>query len=113
VPGSFFEGVPEGADAYLLKNILHDWDDERCAIILRHVRAAARAGSRVLIAESVVERYSRDPLALPADLQMMVACSDGRERSRAEFQSLLEKTGFRQGRVFSYPTISVLEGIAA
>jgi O-methyltransferase domain len=113
VPGSFFESVPEGADAYLLKNILHDWDDERCATILRHVRAAAPAGSRVLIAESVVDRYSRDPLAVPADLQMMVACSDGRERSRAEFQSLLEKTGFRQGRVFAYPTISVLEGIAA
>jgi hypothetical protein len=112
VPGSFFDGVPAGADAYLLKNILHDWDDERCATILRHVRDAASTGSRVLIAESVVERYSRHPLAVPADLQMMVACSDGRERSRGEFDGLLQKAGFRLGRVFSYPTISVLEGIA-
>lgn len=113
VPGSFFESVPAGAEAYLLKNILHDWDDERCAIILRHVRTAAAAGARVLIAESVVERYSRDPLAVPADLQMMVACSEGRERSRAELQGLLEKTGFRAGRMFTYPTISVFEGIAS
>ena len=82
VPGSFFDGVPAGADAYLLKNVLHDWDDERCAIILRHVRDAASTGARVLIAEAIVERYSRHPLAVPADLQMMVACSDGRERSQ-------------------------------
>jgi len=113
VPGSFFDGVPAGADAYLLKNILHDWDDERCATILRHVRDAASTGGRVLIAESIVERYSRHPLAVPADLQMLVACSDGRERSRGELDGLLQKTGFRLGRVFSYPTISVLEGIAA
>ena len=112
LPGSFFERVPPGADAYLLKNVLHDWDDAACAKILRNVRAAAGASGRVLIAESVVERYSRDPLSVAADLQMMVACSDGRERSHAEYRSLLEKTGFRLGRVFTYPTISVLEGTA-
>ena len=112
VPGSFFDGVPAGADAYLLKNILHDWDDERCVAILSHVRDAASTGARVLIAEAIVERYSRHPLAVPADLQMMVVCSDGRERSRGEFLGLLEKTGFRPGREFAYPTISVIEGIA-
>jgi O-methyltransferase len=110
-PGNFFEHVPSGFDAYLLKNILHDWDDERCAVILRNVRAAAGQGGRVLIAESLVERYSQDPLGVPADLQMMVACSEGRERSRAEFESLLQKSGFALGRVFTYPTISVIEGV--
>jgi hypothetical protein len=110
-PGSFFEHVPSGFDAYLLKNILHDWDDERCAAILRNVRAAAGQGGRVLIAESLVERYSQHPLGVPADLQMMVACSEGRERSRAEFESLLRKSGFKLGRVFTYPTISVIEGV--
>jgi hypothetical protein len=44
---------------------------------------------------------------------MMVACSDGRERSQVEFQSLLTKSGFKLGRIFSYPTISVVEGVAA
>jgi hypothetical protein len=112
-PGSFFERVPTGADAYLLKNILHDWDDQRCAAILRNVRDAGGRHGRVLIAESLLDRFSRDPLAVPADLQMMVACSDGRERSHAEFQNLLVKSGFKLGRLFSYPTISVIEGLAA
>jgi len=112
-PGDFFDSVPTGADAYLLKNILHDWSDERCATILRNVRDAAGKHGRVLIAESLLERYSRDPLAVPADLQMMVACSDGRERSQVEFQNLLIKGGFKLERLFSYPTISVLEGVAA
>jgi C-methyltransferase len=110
-PGDFFEKVPTGADAYLLKNVLHDWDDERCVAILRNVRDAAGKAGRVLIAESLLERYSQDPIAVPADLQMMVACADGRERSQAEFQSLLGKCGFELARLFSYPTISVLEGV--
>jgi hypothetical protein len=108
----FFERVPSGAEAYLLKNILHDWDDERCATILRNVREAAGVGGRVLIAEALLERYSHDPIAVPADLQMLVACSAGRERSLAEFENLLTKSGFRLRRRFSYPTLSVLEGIA-
>ncbi len=109
--GSFFERVPGGADAYLLKNILHDWDDERCVGILRHVRAAVGEGGRVLIAEKVVERFSRDPIGVAADLQMMVACSDGRERSSGELENLMTKSGFRLRRMFSYPTLSVLEGL--
>lgn len=112
-PGNFFERVPTGADAYLLKNILHDWDDERCAAILRNVRDAGGQTGRVLIAESLLDRYSLDPIAVPSDLQMLVACADGRERSQAEFQNLLGKSGFKLARVFSYPTISVVEGIAA
>jgi hypothetical protein len=112
-PGNFFDRVPTGADAYLLKNILHDWDDERCAAILRNVRDAAGKDGRVLIAESLLERFSQNPIAVPADLQMMVACSNGRERSQAEFHSLLRKCGFKPARLFSYPTISVIEGVAA
>jgi O-methyltransferase len=111
--GNFFERVPGGSDAYLLKNILHDWDDATCLTILKHVRAAAGTSGKVLIAEVVVERNSRDPRGVSCDLQMMVACSDGRERSRAEYERLLERAGFRLGRVFSYPTISVLEGLPA
>ena len=109
VPGSFFESVPTGADAYLLKNVLHDWDDERCLAILRNVRTAAGDTGRVLIAERFLDRHSRDPLGVPADLQMMVACSQGRERGVREFERLLEHSQLRLSRVFAYPTISVLE----
>jgi O-methyltransferase len=109
--GNFFEQVPAGADAYLLKNILHDWSDPTSIAILKNVRAAAGASGKVLLVEVVVERVSRDTRGVPADLQMMVACSDGRERGRAEYARLLEQAGFRLGRVFTYPTVSVLEGL--
>jgi hypothetical protein len=110
-PGSFFDRVPAGADAYLLKNILHDWNDAQCVKILKNVRAAAGTSGKLLIAETLVEHVSRDPIGVPADLQMLVACSDGRERSRSELASLFEQAGFRLARVFVYPTISVLEGL--
>ncbi len=112
VPGSFFESVPAGADAYVLKNILHDWDDERGLTILRNVRAACALGARLVVSEAIVEKTSRDPLGTVADLHMMAVCSNGRERGRAEFAGMMAATGFRIGRVFEYPTMSVLEGVA-
>jgi hypothetical protein len=112
VAGSFFESVPAGADAYLLKNVLHDWDDPACAKILGVVRAAAAPGARLILAESFVERDAQDAIGPLADLHMMVSCSSGRERSRAELQQLVANAGFRPARVFEFPTISILEGIA-
>jgi hypothetical protein len=112
-PGSFFEHIPSGVGAYLLKNVLHDWDDARCVTILRNVRAAGGLGARLLVAETLVDRYSRDAIGLASDLQMMVVCSGGRERSLGELESLFTKSGLRLGRVFSYPTISVLEALPA
>jgi hypothetical protein len=111
-PGNFFESVPMGADAYVLKNILHDWDDTNCLNILRVVREACSPGTRVLVCESLVDRGSQDILGTLADLHMMVACSNGRERGREEFRVLLEASGFRLERVFPYPTMAVLEGVA-
>jgi O-methyltransferase len=110
-PCSFFEQVPAAADAYLLKNVLHDWNDSQCVAILKNVRAAAGQSGRLLIAETLVERVSHDPLGVTADVQMMVACSGGRERGQSELAELLAQAGFRLGRVFVYPTISVLEGL--
>ena len=111
VPGSFFESVPLGCDAYLMKNILHDWDDARCRHILGTVRRSMQPGQRVILAEALVERDAQH-LGVLADVQMMVVCSDGRERGLAEFTALLDATGFRLGRVFPYPTVSVIEGVA-
>jgi hypothetical protein len=111
VAGDFFERVPSGADVYLLKNVLHDWNDATCISLLRTLRAATAPGARVLLAEALVERDSRDPLALPADLQMMVACSEGRERGGADFARLFDQSGFVLGRVFKYPTISLIEAL--
>jgi hypothetical protein len=109
--GSIFEKVPSGADAYLLKNVLHDWDDARCLHLLGRVREAMAPGQRILLVESLQERNDTKSLTTYADLQMMVQCSEGRERSQEELQALLRDSGFQTGRVFEHPIISVIEGV--
>jgi hypothetical protein len=113
VPGSFFDHVPTGADAYVLKNILHDWDDARSLHILGVVRRAMQKGQRLVISETITERNDIDSFGTLADVHMMTVCSDGRERSREEYQRLLDQSGFTLGRVRESPLISVIEGIAA
>ncbi len=113
VAGSFFESVPAGADAYLLKNVLHDWDDERCRSILDRCRAAMASGRRLLLVEDVVEADTVTGLGPLVDLQMMTVCSEGRERSRAEYHRLLAGAGFALRRVFAGGAGSqILEGVA-
>jgi O-methyltransferase domain/Dimerisation domain len=111
--GSFFDAVPAGCDAYLLKNILHDWDDRRAARILDNCRRVMQPGQRVLVVEAVVEPDSTRGIGPLSDLQMMVVCSGGRERSRAEYAHLFDQTGLRLRRVVPTPgPMSVVEGIA-
>jgi hypothetical protein len=109
VPTNFFEAVPPGADAYLMKNILHDWDDERSLVILRNIRRAIGERGRLIIVESLLDPNGSDGVAPLADLHMMLVCDGGRERSREEFASLFSRAGFRLSRVFPYPTTSVIE----
>lgn len=111
-PGNFFDRVPSGADLYLLKNVLHDWDDERSLKILRTVRNAMQPGQRVLIVEAFIDRSRPDPMAAGADIQMMMVCGEGRERSEQDFRSLLERSGFTPGRAFPHPVVSLIEGTA-
>ncbi|MBL8896216.1 MAG: hypothetical protein JNM84_01250 [Planctomycetes bacterium] len=111
-PGSFFERVPPGHDAYLMKHILHDWDDTTCTRILGVVRQAMAPGAKALLVERLLDRHDTTSFAVLTDLQMMVACADGRERSREDFATLLRNSGFRPGRVFAGPTIAVIEGVA-
>lgn len=110
---NFFESVPLGADTYVLKSVLHDWSDEQCLAILRNVRRAVPAGGRVLLVEFLVERNDTMGVGPMIDLQMMMACCEGRERSRADHERLLRDSGFALGRVFAHPSISVIEGLPA
>jgi hypothetical protein len=102
VAGSFFDGVPGGADAYLISNVLVDWDDDRAAAILRNCRAAMPRHGQVLILEEVYPARAaasgacRDVAA--SDVNMLV-CTGGRQRSEAEFRGLLEASGLRLARV--------------
>lgn len=111
-PGNFFEAVPRGADAYLMKNILHDWDDATSITLLRNCREAMDLSARMLLVEALVETNDPSGIGPFVDLQMMVACSGGRERSIDDFKRLLAESGFRFNRVFPGVTTAVIEGIA-
>ena len=111
-PGNFFEVVPPGAELYTLKNVLHDWDDERSLTILRAVRKAMQPGQKVLIIEAFIDRSRPDPMVAGADMQMMMVCGEGRERTEADFRRLRGQAGFTPGRVFAHPVVSLIEGIA-
>ncbi len=107
VGGDFLEAVPAGADAYLLSGIIHDWDDETALRILRNCRRAIRPDGTLLLLETVLTPSS-DPSSALMDVLMMVL-TGGRERSEAEFRSLLEEAGFSLTRVIPTPGASILE----
>ncbi|MCV7384276.1 methyltransferase [Mycolicibacter longobardus] len=107
--GSFFESVPAG-DTYLLKTVIHDWDDERACAILRNVRNAITPGGKLLLFEMVLPEGAPAHLGLLLDLEMLVA-GGGKERTRREYAELLSQAGFELQRVV--PTTSPLAIVEA
>jgi hypothetical protein len=97
--GNIFERVEATADVYLLKDVLHDWDDERCRTILATVRATMPPGSRLVLVEDLQERNRPSPSASLTDLQMLTQCDDGRQRSADELKALVRAVGLRPGAV--------------
>lgn len=113
VGGSFFESVPAGGDAYVMKTILHDWNDDDALKILANVRAAIPPDGKLLLLESVLAERSSTELGLLIDLEMLVAVG-GRERTRAEWTSLLSRAGFRLNRVIHTATpVAIVEAVPA
>ncbi len=108
--GSFFDGVPSGGDAYVLKNVIHDWDDEKAVRILRNVRAAAGPRTAVLLVEMVVGEGGIDGPANWVDLEMLLNLGS-RERTAEQYRKLLGQAGLRMTRVV--PTASPLSVIEA
>ena len=115
VESDFFESVPSGGDVYLLKDILHDWDDEHAAAILSVCRRAMRRGTRIMIVERLAaSRVTNDPVhlnAVMADLHMMVLLG-GRERSVVELQQMFERAGFNLDRTHAGDPFQVVVGLA-
>jgi hypothetical protein len=121
VGGDFFAGVPAGGDAYVLSWILHDWDDEAAARILRNCRAAMSDDGRLLVLELVLSPPNEphpptaaDRLARTLDLEML-AVVGGRERTEAEFRALFGRAGFGLARVLALEGLPwcVIEGAPA
>lgn len=111
VPGDFFESVPVGADIYTMKHIIHDWDDDESIKILQNIHRAMNEKGKVLIVEMVVPEGNAPSPSKVMDVQMLIA-TGGKERTRFEYQKLVESSGFNLTRII--PTrspFSIVEAI--
>lgn len=111
VGGNFFESVPRGGDAYLLRYIIHDWDDERALIILKNCYQAMQPNSKLLLVEMIIPEGNEPFFGKLLDLQMLLNYG-GRERTEAEYQVLLKTAGFSLTKIYPVaPPVSVIEAI--
>lgn len=108
--GSFFDGVPAGADAYVLSHIIHDWNAEQCQTILGHCRGAMSPEGRLLLVEMVLPEGD---VAHPGKLLdiLMLTVPGGEERTPSQYSALLDRAGFRMARVV--PTSSLVSIVEA
>lgn len=110
VGGDFFESVPASGDAYLLRHVLHDWDDREAISILEKCRNAMRPGGRVLVVETVIP--AGNDLCFGKWLDLMMLVGGGRERTEQQYAGIFSAAGLRLTRVV--PTaheVSVIEGV--
>ena len=110
--GSFFEGVPDGADGYVMKYILHDWNDDLCVEILSNCRGAMAPGGRVLVVDSVIAPGNEASWGKLLDLNMLVL-TGGKERTAKEFADLFARADLELKKI--HPTacdLSIVEAVA-
>lgn len=97
--GDFFNQMPDGADTYILKNVLHDWDDDRCHILLNNIRKVMPEDASLLIIESLVPEGNTPGFAKMMDLLMLVGSTGGKERTLDEYKMLLQGSDLRLKKV--------------
>jgi hypothetical protein len=108
--GDFFSAVPPGADAYVLRHIIHDWQDKEAIAILRNCRLAANPGGKVLVVETVIPPGNEPSFGKWLDLMMLLV--DGRQRTEADYNRLFSGAGLKLNRIV--PTaagVSIIEGV--
>jgi len=105
IGGSFFEFVPEGADTYFMRHIIHDWDDEKSLTILRNCHTAMPDNSKLLVVESVIPEDNEPFAGKFLDLVMLLI-PGGKERTAEEYRCLFKEAGFEMTRII--PTESEL-----
>jgi O-methyltransferase len=112
VSGNFFDSVPQGGDAYLLTNIVHGWDDDQATHIMSACRAAMADTACILLAEVVLPAGNEPSMGKLADLEMLVMTAGGRQRTEAEYRTLLARAGLRLTRIMpSSGMVSLVEGM--
>ncbi|HEX6223110.1 MAG TPA: methyltransferase [Chryseolinea sp.] len=109
VPGDFFNCVPGGGDTYLLKSVLHNWDNKACIEILKNVGKVMTAQHRILVIERVIPSGNEKSEAKLFDINMLVV-TGGRERTQEEYKKLFHAAGFRLTRIISTKSpVSIIE----
>jgi hypothetical protein len=112
ISGNFFEEVPNSGNLYIMKNILHDWDDETSIAILANINKAMPTNSKLLIIETIIKPNNKPSFGKFIDLQMLIGTTGGKERTLPEFTSLLDQAGFRINRIIENATpFSFIEAV--
>jgi hypothetical protein len=111
--GNFFESVPAGSDAYIMKHIIHDWPDDLCIKILKHCRAGVNPGGKLLVVDHCIPPGNDFRTSKFMDLEMLLF-PGGKERTEAQFRHIFEASGWKLTRVIpTQSEIAVVEGIPA
>jgi hypothetical protein len=111
--GDMFSSVPPGADAYIMKHIIHDWPDDRCTLILKACRQGVKPSGKLLVVDSVIAPGNGFDPAKFLDLAMLLFPS-GLERTEKQFGELLAASGWKLSRVIPTPAgIHIVEGVPA
>jgi hypothetical protein len=112
IGGDFFQAIPEGADLYLTRAVIHDWNDADALKILKNCRRAIPAHGRLLLVESVMKPANQPDFGKFNDLTMLALAPGGKERTEAEFAELLQASGFSLTRVIPVtPLMSIMESM--
>ncbi|WP_414570332.1 methyltransferase [Nostoc sp. CCY 9925] len=112
IAGNFFESVPAGGDAYILKYVIHDWDDERAIAILKCCYQAMPEHGKLLLVEQVIPSANQASFSKMLDLEMLVLCPGGCERTEAEYRILMEKSKFQFIKIVpTQSSLSVIEAL--
>jgi hypothetical protein len=99
VSGDFFEDIPAGAEAYLMKNILHAFNDEDCIRLLGKIRTAMAPGGKIIILEAVLRPDNKPAFGKLFDLLMLTGTEGGKERTGEEYEELCDRAGLRITRI--------------
>lgn len=111
VSGDFFVSVPAGADGYIMKHIIHDWDDDRALQILNNIKKVMKDGGRVMLVESVISENNQPDFGKLLDIEMLVS-PGGKERTAAEYKDLFARAGLRLTRIVpTQSPYSVIEAV--
>jgi len=113
VGGSFFETIPSGADAYMLRHIIHDWDEDKCVTILKNIGRAMKSGAKVLLIETIIPPGNEPSFGKLLDITMLTV-PGGMERTEAEYHALLERAGLKIAKIVkTNADVSVIEAVKA